>query len=65
MEQPNLQSFHKEEIELINEVCGEWAEFVFQQDLDVLLSILECIKEQRNRGIEIWNSDGAVYPELP
>lgn len=40
--------FTKEEIELINEVCGEWAEFVFQQDLDVLLSILECIKEQRN-----------------
>lgn len=42
--------FTKEEIELINEVCGEWTEFVFQQDLDVLFSILECIKEeQRNR----------------
>lgn len=40
--------FTKEEIELINEVCGEWAEFVFQQDLDVLLGVLECIREQRN-----------------
>lgn len=40
--------FTKEEIELINGVCGEWAEFAFQQDLDVLLSILEYINEQRN-----------------
>lgn len=50
--------FTKEEIELINEVCGEWTEFVFQQGLDVMFSILECIKEQieEQRGIEVWNN---------
>lgn len=37
--------FTKEEIELINEYCGEWAEFAWQQDLDVLFRLLECIKE--------------------
>ena len=41
--------FTKEDIELINEFCGEWTEFVFQQDLDVLFRVLECIKEQRNQ----------------
>ena len=37
--------FTDEEIELINEVCGEWTEFVFQQELDVLFRILDCAKE--------------------
>lgn len=37
--------FTKEEIELINTFCGEWAEFVWNQDLDVVFRVLECAKE--------------------
>lgn len=37
--------FTDEEIELINKFFGEYAELVFQQDLDVLFRILDCAKE--------------------